>query len=132
MRFLINSKDIILKLKGLKQETSCSCLFDNYGTKSRRGRPEVFCKKSDLKNFAKLIRKHLCQELFLKLAQVFYCEFCEIYKNTFFYRTPLVAASANLHFIDVKIVSGDHKKKQGRECLQECLRIYMIFNKTVI
>ena len=26
------------------------------------------------------------------LAQVFSCEFCEISKNTFFYRTPLVAA----------------------------------------
>ena len=28
------------------------------------------------------------------LAQVFFCEFCEISKNTFFNRTPLVAASA--------------------------------------
>ena len=27
------------------------------------------------------------------LAQVFSCEFCEISKNTFFYRIPLVAAS---------------------------------------
>ena len=26
------------------------------------------------------------------LAQVFSCEFSEIFKNTFFYRTPLVAA----------------------------------------
>ena len=26
------------------------------------------------------------------LAQVFSCEFCEISKNSFFYRTPLVAA----------------------------------------
>ena len=30
------------------------------------------------------------------LAQVFFCEFCEIYKNTFSYRTPLVAASGVL------------------------------------
>ena len=50
---------------------------------------------------------HLCQRhLFNKvadlacnfikkesLAQVFFSEFCEISKNTFFYRTPLVAAS---------------------------------------
>ena len=28
------------------------------------------------------------------LKQVFFCEFCEISKNTFSYRTPLVAASA--------------------------------------
>ena len=27
------------------------------------------------------------------LAQMFYCEFCEISKNTFFYRTPPVALS---------------------------------------
>ena len=27
------------------------------------------------------------------LTQVFSCEFCEISKNTFFYRTPLVAVS---------------------------------------
>ena len=29
------------------------------------------------------------------LAQVFSCEFCEISKNTFLYRAPLVAASLN-------------------------------------
>ena len=27
------------------------------------------------------------------LAQVFCCEFCEIYKSVFYYRTPLVTAS---------------------------------------
>ena len=30
------------------------------------------------------------------LAQAFSCEFCEIYKNTFYYRTPLAAASGVL------------------------------------
>ena len=30
------------------------------------------------------------------LAQVLSCEFCEIYKNTFYYRTPLVTASGVL------------------------------------
>ena len=30
------------------------------------------------------------------LAQVFSCEFCEISENTFFHRTPLVAASADI------------------------------------
>ena len=33
------------------------------------------------------------------LAQVFLCEFCEIFKNTYFYRTPLVATSAESYFI---------------------------------
>ena len=28
------------------------------------------------------------------LTRVFSCEFCEIFKNTSFHRTPLVAASA--------------------------------------
>ena len=60
--------------------------------------PEVFCKRRVLRNFAKFTGKHLCQSLcnFVKqetLAQVFSCEFCEISKNTFLHRTPLVAAS---------------------------------------
>ena len=47
-----------------------------------------------LKNFAKLTGKHLCQSLFfnkagrpatsLKKRLVFSCEFCEIFKYTFF------------------------------------------------
>ena len=69
----------------------------------------MFCEKGVLRNFAKFTGKHLCQSLFFNkvadaacnfikketLAQVFSCEFCEISKNTFFYRTPLVAASEN-------------------------------------
>ena len=35
------------------------------------------------------------------LAQVFSCEFCEIYKNTFYYRTPLVAASGVLIYFAI-------------------------------
>ena len=41
-----------------------------------------------------LLKKRACN--FIKketLAQVFSCKFCEIYKNTFLHRTPLVAAS---------------------------------------
>ena len=70
----------------------------------------MFYEKDVLRNFAKFTGKHLCQRLFLNkvaglrakvcnfikkksLAQVFSCEFCEISKNTFFHRTPLVAAS---------------------------------------
>ena len=45
-------------------------------------RPEVFYK--NLYNFIKIET----------LAQVFSCEFCEIFKNNFFYRLSLVAASA--------------------------------------
>ena len=65
---------------------------------ARSSLSEGFCKKGVLKNFAKFTGKHLCQEAcnFIKketLAQLFSCEFCEISKKTFSYRTPPVAAS---------------------------------------
>ena len=69
----------------------------------RSSHPEVFCKKDVLRNFAKIERKHLailkklqaCNFITKEnLAQLFCCEFCEISKNTFSYRTPPVAASA--------------------------------------
>ena len=65
-------------------------------------------RKGVLRNFTNFTGKHLCQSLFFNevatlrsaillkketLAQVFSCEFCEIPKNTLFYRTPLVVAS---------------------------------------
>ena len=67
----------------------------------------MFCKKGVFRNFAKFTEKHLYQRLFFNevaglacnfvkkesLAQVFSCEFSGISKNTFFYRTPQVAAS---------------------------------------
>ena len=53
----------------------------------RSSRPEVFCKKGVLGNATcNFVKKET-------LAQVFSCEFCEISKNTFFHRTPLMAAS---------------------------------------
>ena len=58
--------------------------------------PEVFCKKSVHRNIAKF-RPQACN--FIKnvtLAQVIFCEFCQISKDTFFYRTPPAAAS--VHF----------------------------------
>ena len=33
------------------------------------------------------------------LAQVFSCEFCEVYKTTFFHRTLVVAASVKYNFM---------------------------------
>ena len=47
-------------------------------------------KKLFLKDFAKVTRKHLCQSLFFNnvikkdtLAQMFFCEFCKDFKNSF-------------------------------------------------
>ena len=60
----------------------------------RSSHPEMFCEKDVLRNFVKFTGKYLCQGLFFNkvaglikkeaLAQVFSCEFCEIFKNTFF------------------------------------------------
>ena len=82
----------------------------------KSSRPEVFCEKGVLRNFAKFTGKHLCQSHrrnFIKketLAQVFSCESCEISKNTFFYRTPLVAASETF-FNGKPLVSVNNKLK---------------------
>ena len=51
-------------------------------------------KKGVTRNFAKFMGKQLCQSFFL-MAQVFSCEFCNISKNTFSYRTSPVVASEN-------------------------------------
>ena len=79
--------------------TDCLHLVVNHHEKlivaSGSSRPEVFCKKVVLKNFAKFTGKHVCHTL----AQVFSFEFCEIAKNTFSYRTPPVFVSEMLSLI---------------------------------
>ena len=72
---------------------------------TRSSHSEVFCKRSVFKNFAKFTGKHQCQSLFFNkvagrnfikketLAQVFTCEFFEIFKNAFLCRPSPVAAS---------------------------------------
>ena len=134
--------------------------YPNYLTSSKSSRPEVFCEKCVLRNFAKFTGKHLCRSLFFNkvarltpldncfstfyllhicqnvfhlilwqleilnggacnfikketLAQVFCCEFCKISKNTFFYRTPLVAASVvhlnnNINFLTLSSSSSHY------------------------
>ena len=62
----------------------------------RSSRSEVLCRKGFLRNFSKVTGKHLCQSLFFNketLTQALSCEFSEISKSTFSYRTPSVAAS---------------------------------------
>ena len=62
----------------------CSLVIRHY----RYWKSRCSVKNGVIKNFAKcnFIKKET-------LAQVFSCEFCEIYKSTFYYRTTLVAAS---------------------------------------
>ena len=74
----------------------------------KSSRPEVFCKKGVLKNFAKFTGKDLCQSVFFNKVAGFrpaillkkrlwhWCfpvNFTKFLENTLFYRTPLVAAS---------------------------------------
>ena len=71
----------------------CTLFSIKIGFRSSHQRYSII--KSVFRNFAKLTGKHLCQSLFLilffikkeTLAQVFFCEFCEISQYTF-YRTP--------------------------------------------
>ena len=60
---------VFLKIWSNSQENACLFL-----TKNRKKETSSFIKKNPL-------------------AQEFSCEFCQIFKNTFFHRTPLVAAS---------------------------------------
>ena len=107
-------KCVLSQKKGLQKRGSFSAfpskLFfkrnwsqNHIFTHCRSSPPEVFCKKIFLRNLAKFTAKHLWQSLFFNkvaglieketLAQVFSCEFCQISKNTFSYRTPPMAAS---------------------------------------
>ena len=61
----------------------------------RSSRPEVFYEKVFLK-ISQNLQENTCARIFINketLAQVFSYEFCEIFKNTFFYRTLPVDAS---------------------------------------
>ena len=66
----------------------------------RKGVLRYFTKSSQENNCARvpfLLKLQAYKRcIFIKketLAQVFFCEFCEISKDTFLHRTPLVAAS---------------------------------------
>ena len=65
-------------------------LFSTFRDEPRSSRPEVFCKKGGLKNQNSQENTYVGVCLtwnFTKKetpTQLFYCEFCEIFKNTFF------------------------------------------------
>ena len=82
-------------------------------------RQEVFSEKGVLRNFTKFTGKHLCRSLFLnKVAGLrpafLLSEFCEISKNTFPYRTLLVAAFVDsCHFSS--LISHDCSLKFSKQ-----------------
>ena len=81
-------------------------------TYDRSSRLQMLFKTGDLENSVKLIKKHLC---FLWNLGVSY-EFSGIFKNTLFYKTPLVASSGNdkQNFsLRLFIWEAGRNKKQG-------------------
>ena len=62
-------------------------MFDQMKTEA------VILQKGVLKNFVDFTWKHLCWSIFFDKVptQLFSSEICEIFKNTYFYRTPPVA-----------------------------------------
>ena len=105
-------------------------------------------KKSVLEIFAKFIGKHLCQSIFFDkfaglslqlywkntLTQVLSYEFCEIFKNIFFDRTPLVATSDTKVKVLMKIfhVSWNALKLYFMKCsekeVSQCIIALKIWN----
>ena len=81
----------------------------SYSSEYRSSHWRCSVRKGVLRNYAKITGKHLCQSLFFNkvagrsstllkkktLAQVFSCEFCEIFKNTFFTEYLWATASKN-------------------------------------
>ena len=63
------------------------------------------------------------------LSQVFFCEFCEIFKNTFSYRRPLVAASVFVMILNLK--GFQVLCSQYFQVLEICLSIFHI-SKTIV
>ena len=72
----------------------------------RSSHTSVFCLNGIRKNFANSQETPVQKSLFLEIfitketpIQVVFCEFCEIFKNTIFCRTPPVAASVFMKLI---------------------------------
>ena len=66
------------------------CILKTMKSDCRSSRLQMFIKISVLKNFESFTGKHLCWSLFLTKLQSF--KFFKMFKNTFFYRIPPVAA----------------------------------------
>ena len=95
--------------------------------KGRSTRLQMFFKIGVLKNFANFTRKHLCWSFFLIKLQALFnkvsCEISQIFKNTFFNKTPLVAASGRVceETSLVKILQSCHGNIFGinRRCFRK-------------
>ena len=94
--------DKTFKKRGKKQVTQVICDGAEFHQIQKQS-PGLLHEKSVLKIFSKFTGKHLCQRLFFNevavvrvatllkksLTQVFSCKSWEIFRNIFFYKTPL-------------------------------------------
>ena len=53
---------------------------------------------------------------------MFSCEYCEIFKNSFFYRTPLVAVSVN--YSAQKMIEENENKKTGQIIISKNIYVF--------
>ena len=104
-------------------------LVENQCLPSRTSRSQMFFKVDVLKSYAIFTRKHLRWSLFFKKfqsfrpatlketpAKVFSCEYCKIFKNSFFHRTLPVAASALYHYFSKLLLKRPLNYSKQRPC----------------
>ena len=120
-----NKKLPILYLKAVVQRCSVKKVFLEISQNSL----ENTCARD---SFLIKLQAEACN--FIKkesLAQVFSCEFCEISKNTFFHRTPLVAAS--VYYLRKKLskFSNAQRKVFHAISFQLCSTAYSKFSLNV-
>ena len=119
----------------------CNCQFYWFWTTlfqgvNRNSHRRCSVRKDVLRNFLEM--PEACNFIQKEtLAQVLSCEFCEVSKNTFFYRTPPVAASVVMQFslkiewsqwyINIYIISNFKEEKSNADYLQKSQYFYYAY-----
>ena len=121
MQFHSNSvavnKKSTAKLLSWLWQTCNSYMFVKNNTRNRSSSPEVLRKNVVLKSFAKFTGKnsYICvsflEKLHIKkpLGQVFSTEFCEVFKNSFLYKTHPVVASGKSSYFKIWSTNDSYK-----------------------
>ena len=80
----------------------------------------MFCKKSALKNFVKLTEKNLCRTR----TQMFFCQFCKIFKNNFFIE--------HLRWLFLPVLKQLDSQRQWCKRISELVKILLISTLLVL
>ena len=110
-------------------------IFLWHGEKQKQP-PECSVGEGVLWNFAKFLGKHLCQSLLFDkvavlrkketLTRVFSCEFCEIFKNTFF--TEHLWTTASKHQISTRVNQKKTKSSRNDYVMCTCFKFWLMKN----